>query len=122
MAIWFSSLMAGLFFASTLLYLISCQTPPSRIPVGLRRVECWKGASDLQNGPSHIVWDVFVAFNLVSMVLYIVHASMAWYVWRVLKQTKASMEAAGLGADPAEDEARAAEARERWIRLNRYGL
>jgi hypothetical protein len=114
--------MALLWLTSSILYLVSCSTNSTSIPLGLRQVECAKGHVGVQSGPNHVVWDVVVAFSMVSTVLYIIHAGMAAYVRVVVKREKMEKKRNPDVRLTVVDPDVAQLARERWEALGRYEL
>ena len=79
-------------------------------------VECPKGLRGVTEGPSKPIWDLMVAFGLLSAVLYAGHAGMALYVMRDMKRK---------GPEVIEhielDSAEAQIARDRWAQIQREG-
>lgn len=121
LVIWFSTSLSLLYLVSILLYLISCTgSSYTSIPLGLRKVECYQGRGYETIGPGKALWGVVVAFSILSMLLYAVHASMAWIVRGSMKREEAENKDNGEAHVMSEDTQR--EARERWQRLARYEL
>lgn len=121
MAIWFSSSLAVLWFASSVLYLAACT--PSGSHGGLQRVECSNGHRGVEFGPNPTLWGVVVAFSLLSTVGYAVHAAMAVKVLVVVRTKEREDRKNGVVEPPVQaDSDLAREARERWERLLRYEL
>ena len=78
----------------------------------VQRNECPSGT-----GGNQTVWDVMVALQFVSAVLYAIMSAMAWRVKRAL-EAKDERIAAGLEmVSQEEKERRESEARERWRHL-----
>lgn len=114
MAICFSSIFVVLYLCSAILSLAACAgSSPSGIPHGLRRAECPQGiAGGPEQGVSKGVWGTMVAFEVLSVIAYGIHASMAYKVHRVLKVRRERGEVEVL--DPEQEEARKQKARDLW--------
>jgi hypothetical protein len=101
MVICFSSFMALLYLASSVVSLVSCSTGP----VSFQRAEC--PVKHSLEGPNQGMWDTMVGLWLCSWVGYAVHVAMAWRVRRVLK--KRAREVGGEVGGEAGGDAAAAE-------------
>ena len=120
LAIWFSTSMFLLFLTSSILYLVSCESG-TRISLALRRTECAQGTPGVPVGPSATIWNIVVAFSIVSTILYGTHAAMAIVVLRSLKEKKRTGSISSV--DPAAvDPDLAQKARDRWRAAMRYEL
>jgi len=121
MALSFSSILAVLWFTSAILYLAAC-SDSSSASVGLQRTECAKGHRGVVvYGPGPGLWGVVVALSLVSAVLYASHAGMAAYVMMVVRRKEKEDKVNGVPAPEEVDPNMAQEARDRWMRLQRFG-
>lgn len=122
LALFFSSSLALLWLVSAILFLVSCSSDSASISLALRQTECPKGHVGVRSGPSPAIWNVVVAFSLVSAVLYSMHAGMAAYVKVVVTREEREKKRSGavdlVVVDPAELEL----ARERWTELGRHEL
>lgn len=65
-------------------------------------------------GVSKGVWDVMLAFQILSIAGYALHGAMAWKVHRVLRLRKERGEIEAV--DPDEEEKRRQRARELWTK------
>ena len=78
LALWFSTTMSVLMFISSIFFLGACVGNNGHGPV--QRNECPSGT-----GGNQTVWDVMVALQFVSAVLYAIMSAMAWRVKRALE-------------------------------------
>ena len=69
----------------------------------------------MTDGPSRPVWDLMVAFGLLSAVLYALHAGMALFVMRHVKRNPEVIEHIELDSTEAQT------ARDRWAQIQREG-
>jgi len=107
LAIWFSTTLSVIMFASAIIFLAACVGNNSH--GSMQRNECPAATGGLSS-----VWDVMVALQFVSAVLYAVVVAMAWRVKRALAD-KDERIARGLEMVTQEEkERRESEARERW--------
>ena len=117
LAIWFSSIFSVVYLVSALLILASCA---ATAPLNLRNAECPAGTAGVDSGVSRGIWAGLGVTCLLSAIAYGTHASMAYYVKRVLDQRKRD------GLVPAEDpeaiEARNAKARELWVKMTNHDV
>lgn len=115
LALTFSSILAICFLLNSLLWLVSCTSNISTTQAFLD-VECPKGLRGVIDGPSRPIWDLMVAFGLLSASLYACHAAMAFYVMRDRKRK---------GPEVIEhielNSAEAQVARDRWAQIQREG-
>jgi hypothetical protein len=122
MALGFSAVLAVLWLASAVLFLVSCGSDSASISLALRQTECPKGHVGVRSGPSPTVWNVVVACSVMSAVLYMMHAGMAGYVRAVVNREEREKRRRGdvelVVANPEEVEL----ARERWAMAGRYEL
>ena len=79
----------------------------------LQRNECPSGT-----GGNESIWDVMVALQFISAVLYGLVAAMAWKVKKVLEARDTRIAEGTEMVDPAEKERRESVARERWKHLS----
>ena len=115
LALTFSGILSICFLLNSLLWLVSCTSNVASTQAFLN-VECPKGIRAVTEGPSKPLWDVMVAFGLLSAVLYACHAGMALYVMRDRKRKGPEViEHIELNSDEAQI------ARDRWARIQREG-
>ncbi|KAK4944260.1 hypothetical protein LTR10_016373 [Elasticomyces elasticus] len=108
LALWFSTILSVLMFASAVVFLGSCVG--NHDPHGsLARNECPSGT-----GGNGGVWDAMVALQLVSAVLYGLVAAMAWRVRRAIRAKDDRIAQGVEMVSQEEKERRESEARERW--------
>lgn len=107
LALWFSATLSILHFASSIIFLAACVGNDSH--GGLQRNECPSGT-----GGNKDIWDVMVALQFVSAVLYGAVAAMAWRVKRALESRDERIAQGIEMVSPEEKERRESEARERW--------
>ncbi|OCT49048.1 hypothetical protein CLCR_05149 [Cladophialophora carrionii] len=111
LALWFSTTFSILHFVSSILFLGACVNNNANGP--LQRNECPSGT-----GGNERIWDVMVALQFVSAVLYALVAAMAWKVKRVLESRDERIAQGTEMVSQAEKERRESEARERWKYLS----
>ena len=115
LALAFSGILSICFFLNSLLWLVTCASKVASTQAFLN-VECPKGLRGVIDGPSKPLWDLMVAFGLLSAVLYACHAGMAFYVMRDMKRK---------GPEVIEhiemNSAEAQIARDRWAQIQREG-
>jgi len=115
LALTFSGIIAICFLLNSLLWLVSC-TSNVVATQSFINVECPKGLRGVTDGPSKPVWDLMIAFGLLSAVFYAGHAGMALYVMRDMRRK---------GPEVVEhielNSAEAQTARDRWARIQREG-
>ena len=118
LALWFSSIFASLWLASFICYLVSCNLPASVTPLTLRQIECSTGSAGVMKGPTPAMWWIVVMFELIFVVLYTIHAAMAWKVKKTEEKKKAEDNARGVVHMTTPEEA--ALARERWRKMTEF--
>ncbi|EXJ56883.1 hypothetical protein A1O7_07227 [Cladophialophora yegresii CBS 114405] len=111
LALWFSATFSILHFVSSILFLGSCVNNDANGP--LQRNEC-----PSRTGGNEGIWDVMVALQFVSAVLYALVAAMAWKVKRVLESRDERIAQGTEMMSQEEKERRESEARERWKYLS----
>jgi hypothetical protein len=112
LAIWFSTSISICYFISGIIYLASCVGRDS-FTGSLQRNECPEGAKGNAK-----VWDAMVALLMISGVLYLLHAAMAWTVKNALEDQDRRIEAGVEMVSQEEIERRHSEARERWKHIS----
>lgn len=111
LAVWFSVTFSIMHFVSSCLFLGACVNNHSN--GSLQRNECPSGT-----GGNESIWDVMVALQFISAVLYGLVAAMAWKVKKVLEARDTRIAEGTEMVDPAEKERRESVARERWKHLS----
>ena len=115
LALTFSGIIAICFLINSLLWLVSCASDVTATQSFLN-VECPKGLRGVTDGPSKPLWDLMIAFGLLSAALYGGHAGMALYVMRDMRRK---------GPEVVEhiemNSAEAQKARDRWTQIQREG-
>lgn len=119
MALIFSALLATIFLGSAVVFLPPCvggNAPLSGGSVGrdddingYQRTEC-------PRGNNRGIWGTMVALQFITFIGYSVHAAMAWWVWRGLKEHDQAVRSGNAVELVDEDEKRRREeeARRRW--------
>jgi len=111
LAFWFSSTFSIIHFISSILFMGACVNNHSN--GSLQRNECPSGT-----GGTKGIWDVMVALQFISAVLYGMVAAMAWKVKQVV-EARDDRIAQGVEMVSEEDkQRRESEARERWKYLS----
>ncbi|KIY03469.1 uncharacterized protein Z520_00160 [Fonsecaea multimorphosa CBS 102226] len=111
LALWFSTTFSIIHFVSSILFMGACVGNHSH--GSLQRNECPSAT-----GGNGDIWDVMVALQFISAVLYGLVAAMAW---RVKKAVEARDERIAQGVEMVSEEEkqrRESEARERWKYLS----
>ena len=112
LAVWFSTSLAACFFISAIFYLGACVgNGSSTSQISLN--ECPAGAQGSQQ-----VWDAMVTLQMLSGVLYSLHAAMGWTVDRALRNQERRIEQGIEMISEEEKERRHSMARERWKHLS----
>jgi hypothetical protein len=111
LALWFSATLSITHFVSSILFLGSCVNNHSN--GSLQRNECPSGT-----GGNESIWDVMVALQFVSAVLYGAVAAMAWKVKVAVEDRDQRIEAGIEMVSEEEKQRRASEARERWKHIS----
>lgn len=119
MALIFSAILATIFLGSAVVFLPPCvgdQTPQSASSLddgtqisGYQRTEC-------PSGNNRGIWGTMVALQFISFVGYTIHAAMAWWVWKGLREHDLAVRSGTVIELVDEDEKRRREeeARRRW--------
>jgi hypothetical protein len=116
LAIWFSTILAICYLASSIVYLVAGCFSGS---YDWRHPDNSLEKNDCPSGDSKTTWDVNVALQLVSFVCYALHAAMAVRVFLFHRKRTAAI-ADGTLVEEIDLEAKARreqEARERWQRI-----
>ncbi|KIX03077.1 uncharacterized protein Z518_06627 [Rhinocladiella mackenziei CBS 650.93] len=111
LALWFSTTLSITLLVSSVLFLGACVGNNSR--GSLQRSECPGATGGLAR-----IWDIMVALQLVSAVLYGLVAAMAWTVKRALEAREQRIATGEEMVSQEEKERRESEARERWKYLS----
>ena len=111
LALWFSTTLSLMYFVSSILFLGACVNNDSHS--SLQRNECPSGT-----GGNKSIWDVMVALQFISAVLYGMVAAMAWKVKQVLENREERIAQGTEMVSQEEKERRESEARERWKHLS----
>ncbi|KAK7890658.1 hypothetical protein LTR67_007867 [Exophiala xenobiotica] len=111
LVLWFSTTLSVLMFISSIFFLGACVGNKSGHG-SVQRNECPSGT-----GGNQSIWDVMVALQFVSAVLYAVMSAMAWRVKRALEDKDERIRQGLEMVSPEEKERRESEARERWRHL-----
>jgi len=111
LALWFSTSLSLMHFVSSLLFIGACVNNHSQ--GSLQRNECPSGT-----GGNESIWDVMVALQFVSAVLYGSVAAMAWKVKIMLEKRDQRIAEGTEMVSQEEKERRESEARERWKHIS----
>jgi hypothetical protein len=111
LALWFSATFSIIHFVSSILFLGACVNNHANGP--LQRNECPSGT-----GGNGSIWDVMVALQFISAVLYGLVAAMAWKVKQFLEARDERIAEGTEMVSQEEKERRESEARERWKYLS----
>lgn len=112
LAVWFSTSLALCFFISAIFFLGSCVGNDSTTGQ-ISRNECPAGAQGNQQ-----VWDAMVTLQMLSGVLYSLHAAMGLTVDKALRNQERRIEQGIEMVSEEEKERRHSMARERWKHLS----
>lgn len=119
-----SSCFIFIWLVSTILLLASCSSESA--PLSLRKIECANDRNGPVSGPTPAVWNAFVGFSFVMLLMYVIYGLMAAYVHVFIRREKAErarqqeagIEIPALPEDPEE----AARVRAMWAQEGRYGF